>query len=427
LKRFCRRGCAMCCNAKRLLRQIGCSALLSLLTLSASSAENGCPAQTAHDVIACVLARHPDVLRAQSEVWVAAFLPGAAGQRPNPELDSQVTAFGKAEVQPALTTEANLVHTFELGDKRHHRLKRAEARQSAAQARLRRTREQLAVEGVLKLHRLRQIISERRAIEESMTSFSDIVRSLQSRPRRSGDQDVSLQVFLLAKTDYEFQVASLEQEENALTLWFTLATGLAKPAILAALPQESLQWPEVSTGPVTANGVLQIAAARTAESKANLAMAESQAWPDLKAGPRVEVESGNGESTLGGGAALSLPLPLYQRNQGERRVASAEAEQATLNLQLTKRELDTERQRWLAAYHSFVEAWRRSPGPDEMEKRHRTFEIEFHRGLIPASLTVEAHRQMVEFTKARHEIELRAIEALWSLYALDGSVETAPL
>ena len=408
------------------MRQIFRVSLFLFISSFVWAADDPCSIQTSRDVIACVLARHPDIARAQSEAQVASYLPAAAGQRPNPELDSQVTAFGRG-VQPALATEANVLHTFELGNKRQRRLMQADARQAAAQARLRRTREQLTVETVIKLHRLRQIASERRAIKESMTTFGDIVRSLQSRRRRSAEQDVSLHVFLLAESDYEFQIASLQQEEDTLTSWFTLATGLAEPAILAALPKEPVEWPEATAGKTILNGVLQVAAASAAESKANLAIANSQAWPDLKAGPRVDAESGNGESNVGGGAAVSLALPLYQRNQGERRVAAAQAEQAALNLQLTERELAVDRQRRLANYRSAVDAWRRSPSPEEIEKRHRSFEEEFHRGLIPASLTVEAHRQMVDFTKTRHEVELRAMDALWSLYVLDGRVEEVPL
>lgn len=403
-----------------------CLALLLFLVASSSAANMPCSARSAREIVGCALGHHPDVARAQAEVRVASFLPSAAGQRPNPELDGQVTAFGNDD-QPALATEANVLHTFELGSKRKRRLAQAEARQSSAYARLRKTREQVAVETVLKLHRLRQIISERRSIDESIGTFGNLIKSLESRQRRSAEQDVSLNVFLLADTDYKFRLAALQQEEDALTLWLTLATSLTKSDIQAALPPEPTQWPEVASGTTTMNATQQLAESALAESKSKLALADSQAWPDLKAGPRIDAESGNGMDSIGGGGAVSVALPLYQRNQGERRVATAEAEQAALNLQLTGRELATERQKWLSAYHTAVNVWRKAPPAETIEKRHRSFEDSIHRGLIPASLTVEAHRQMVDFTKARHEDELSALEALWSLYVLDGRFEEAPL
>lgn len=403
-----------------------CLALLLFLVASSSAVNTPCSARSAREIVGCALEHHPDVARAQAEVRVASFLPSAAGQRPNPELDSQVTAFGN-EDQPALATEANVLHTFELGNKRKRRLAQAEARQGAAQARLRRTREEVAVQTVLKLHRLRQIASERHSVEESIGTFGNLIKSLESRPRRSAEQDVSLNVFLLAEADYKFRMAALQQEEDALSLWFTLATGLAKSDVQTALPPEPTQWPEIASGTTTASATQQLAAAALAESKSNLALADSQAWPDLKAGPRIDAESGHGMDSIGGGAAVSLALPLYQRNQGERRVATAEAEQASLNLRLTERELASERRRWLMAYRTAVEVWRKAPQAAAIEKRHQRFEDSIHRGLIPASLTVEAHRQMVDFTKARHEDELSAVEALWSLYVLDGRFEEAPL
>lgn len=399
--------------------------LLSIVPLS-SAAASSCSARTAREIMGCALEHHPDVARAQAEVRVASFLPEAAGQRPNPELDSQVTAFG-SDGQPSLATEANVLHTFELGSKRKRRLEQAEARQSAAFARLRRTREQVAVETVLKLHRLRQIASERHSIEESIRTFENLIKSLEARPRRSAEQDVSLNVYVLADADYKFRLAALQKEEDGLTLWFELATGLAKQAIQAALPSDPTQWPEVVVATATISATRQLAAAAVVESKSNLALADSQAWPDLKAGPRIDAESGNGMDSIGAGAAVSLALPLYQRNQGTRRVASAEAEQAQLNLQLTERELSTERQKWHSAYRTAVEVWRKAPKAETIEKRHQRFEDSIHRGVIPASLTVEAHRQMVDFTKARHEDELSALEALWALYVLDGRFEEAPL
>lgn len=403
-----------------------CLALLLFIVTPSFAVSASCSARTARDIVTCALEHHPDVARAQAEVRVASFLPSAAGQRPNPELDGQVTAFG-SDSQPALASEANVLHTFELGSKRKRRLAQAEARQSAAYARLRRTREQVAVEAILKLHRLRQITSERRSIDESIGTFGNLIKSLESRQRRSAEQDVSLNVYLLADTDYKFRLAALQQEEDALSLWLALATGLTKSDVESALPAEPTQWPEVIAGTTTANATQKLAEAALAESKSNLALADSQAWPDLKAGPRIDAESGHGTDTIGGGGALSVALPLYQQNQGERRVATAAAEQATLNLQLTARELATERQKWVSAYRTAVEVWRKAPPPEVIEKRHRSFEDSIHRGLIPASLTVEAHRQMVDFTKARHENVLSALEALWSLYVLDGRFEEAPL
>jgi hypothetical protein len=55
-----------------------------------------------------------------------------------------------------------------------------------------------------------------------------------------------------------------------------------------------------------------------------------------------------------------------------------------------------------------------------MEQKHHNMESLFERGLISASLIIEAHRQMSEVIGTYHAQELRAIEALWSVYAMDG-------
>ena len=57
-----------------------------------------------------------------------------------------------------------------------------------------------------------------------------------------------------------------------------------------------------------------------------------------------------------------------------------------------------------------------------MEKKHKNMESLFERGLIQSSLIIEAHRQMADFTESVNEQELRAVEALWSIYALEGRI-----
>jgi outer membrane protein TolC len=406
------------------------SRLVFLLALGAVSrgeaVESACPAKAARDVLTCVLSRHPDARRAQADVNAASFLIEAAAQRPNPELDGQVTRFGKSDA-PGLVSEANVLHTYEWGGKRDRRIAQAGTRQAAAAARLLGVRERLALETVLKLHRLRQIGPERRAVEESVQTFSGIIRSLQARRRRSAEQNVSLNIFLLAEADYHYRLAALEREEDALLRWFDLASALPKEVVLADLPQDPGPWPDVAPDGARKNAVRRAAEADLAESRANQRLADSQVWPDVKAGPRVDAQSGHGQDAVGVGAALSMALPLYQSNAGERRLARARVDRADLNLELTGRELASERETWLSAYRSAVEVLRREPAPEAIEARHRSIEDEFQRGLIPASLTVEAHRQMVDYIRTRHDNEMTALEALWSLYILDGRFEEVPL
>jgi cobalt-zinc-cadmium efflux system outer membrane protein len=57
-----------------------------------------------------------------------------------------------------------------------------------------------------------------------------------------------------------------------------------------------------------------------------------------------------------------------------------------------------------------------------MEVKHKNMEELFERGIVSAALIIEAHRLMAEFAAEQNEQELKAIEALWSIYALQGKI-----
>ncbi|MBK8422893.1 MAG: hypothetical protein IPL30_03100 [Elusimicrobia bacterium] len=61
------------------------------------------------------------------------------------------------------------------------------------------------------------------------------------------------------------------------------------------------------------------------------------------------------------------------------------------------------------------------PTLEQMEKKHQGMESLFERGLVQSALVIEAHRQMTDFAESLNAQELRALEALWSIYVLEGS------
>lgn len=378
-----------------------------------------CAIQTAQDVLSCVLKQHPDILRGEAELRSAAALEQAAGQRPNPEVDSEVTSFSDSD-QPATKIEAAYLHTFELGRKRSRRIGQALTKRQVAEARLQRTRETVLQQTVLSLYRLRQLNVETGINVETVEAFRKITRSYQSRARLSPEQEISLNVFSLAHTDAQLRHASLLQERISLETFFKIALGTAWSGQRSALPPETMEWLSVVSSANLQGATRKEAQASLALSESGLALAQSGVWPDMRLGPRLETESGHGQSNQGFGAAFSLGLPLYHRNLGERRVAQAEVEQAQVNLVQLERELSLERSKWLSIYETATAAYRAAPVLADMEQRHQKVENQFQRGLVSASLVIEAHRQMAEYAKSRHEQELKALEALWALYVLEG-------
>jgi hypothetical protein len=286
-------------------------------------------------------------------------------------------------------------------------------------------KEEIARKTVLNLHRLRQISSERQIVEEALSTFNTIIRQYKSRQALSPEQNVSLNVFLLAQGDYVLKKSALIQEQEFLKAYFDLATQGSFESVLNSLPAKKERWPVIDG----AGASLEIRGSRIQESKAQAALAKSEVdlassepKPDLEIGPLVELERGRGQDSESYGAALNLPLPIYQQNQGGIALAKVESEQAELNARLQERELAIEMKTLARVYDQAVAALKETPSVPQMETKHKNMEELFERGLVSASLIIEAHRQMAEFAHDQNEQELKAIETLWSIYALQGTI-----
>lgn len=396
--------------------------LFSIIFLQHVRAEEGtCPSFAApQDVLNCVLKNHPDILRVQAEISNLEAFTAFAGQRPNPEVSGEVLS-NSSQDEAALASEMTYLHTFELGGKRGRRLDRAASQQKIVLARVQRVQEEVGMATVLNLFRLRHIQAELHAVEEAQHTFGTIVAQYKSRRQLSPEQQVSLNVFLLAQSDYTLRRSGLLQEQGRLKQFFDLATGLQFNEILKILPALKTTWPQMAVSvPPMVGAAFKEAEAELAFARAELRIADSVASPDLKLGPVAGLESGRGQNNQSLGGALSIDLPLYQRNQGARALAKTDVQRAEVNLTLRERELAAEWRTRAEAYAGAISSLAKMPSIEQMEKKHRGMEDLFERGLVQSALVIEAHRQMTDYTESLNAQEFRAVESLWSLYRLEG-------
>jgi cobalt-zinc-cadmium efflux system outer membrane protein len=383
--------------------------------------EAACPPfASPQDVLNCVRKNHPEVLRADAEAANLDAFDSFARQRPNPEIDAEAVS-NSDDDEAALSAEASYLHTFELGGKRDRRRDLAKARREGLLARIQKTREEVTLTAVLNLYRLRHLQAELHAVEEAQNTFGTIIGQYKNRRQLSPEQQVSLNVFLLAQSDYILRRSRLLQEQRALRQYFDLATGADFRAVLKALPPPKTVWPALpASAPALAGAARKEAQAEVARAQAELELANSDATPDLKLGPKAGVESGRGHRNQSLGGVLSMDLPLYQRNQGARALARNEARRSEVSLAQRERELSAQWTTWLDVYQDAVASLRGMPTLEQMEKKHQGMESLFERGLVQSALIIEAHRQMTDFTESLNAQELRALEALWSVYVLQG-------
>lgn len=378
---------------------------------------------TPKDVLECALDSHPDLVRGKGSLKQADSLEDQAAQRPNPELSAR-SLFGKNEGESVTGHEVNLAHTFELGGKRSARIEKANAEKAQISSEFLKTKEEVYISISKILYRIRQVHSEIRTIDEALNTFERIQKQFKVRPRLAPEQEVSLSVFQLAEGDYKLRKSTLESEENSLERSLEVAIGKEFPhGKETILPPPQKNWPDLQIGNGDFKGSdFKVAVSELKNAQAEMEMAKGASWPDLKLGPSLQSQSQGSNQYLTYGLNLTLPLPLYQANGGGRAVAAAGLMRAEQSLELRKRELGQQRKILINQYQKSSKALKESASLSEIEKKHKSVERQFERGVISSSLVIEAHRQMVDFTKSQNEQELNALEAMWRLKALEGSL-----
>ena len=374
------------------------------------------------DVISCALVNHPEIREAEARVGQGEETVNVAAQVPNPELNSQMvtasTTSGRLNY-----AEFNLAQTIELGGKLSARREQAQAQHDLIKTELLKAKEQVYITTFLALYRLRQLKVELEILADSLSTFSRIQKLFLSRPRLSPDQRISLQILELARGDYRGRKAGLESEAFSHNKTLELATSRDLSGNLTILPQRRASWPEMGEEELKLppqGSTYQSALGDLQFAQTTLSVEHSLSWPDLKIGPTFETQSQGGISHQAYGLNFTLPLPLFHFNGAGTARAGYGVKRFEIALDAARKELLDQREIYLHRYSSAVRILKSSPSEAEVLRQRKLARGLFDQGLVSGALVIEAHRQVLDFTKSQNEQELTALEALAKLYALDG-------
>ncbi|MBC7690250.1 MAG: TolC family protein [Methylotenera sp.] len=377
------------------------------------------------DVLSCALKVHPESRLAESSLKQGESLEEVASQRPNPELNSQaVVGTTRAGTQFSYL-ELNLAHNFELGGKRGARIERAQAELEQRKASALGAQEQVYTGTLLALYRIRQIQSELEVLKIALTSATRIQKQYHSRPRLNPEQTASLRILEISEGDYKLRSAPLEADLDRQLRVLELALGKPFEPRPELLPARKKSWPVVSeskTSEPVVGSQVQSASAELKLAQAQMGVAQSSAWPDFKIGPTFETQNQGLSSFRAIGFNLSLPLPIYHLNGAGKAFANQGMSRAELGLDATRREAQYQRDYYLKRYQGAVKALTTTLASGDLFKKHNEVERLFDRGLLPGTLMVELHRQMIDFTKSQNEQEIAAVESLARLRAYQGTL-----
>jgi cobalt-zinc-cadmium efflux system outer membrane protein len=387
----------------------------------AESKNPECSITNYSELVKCIEKTALPVQIADQNLKASRHLEDASRQWINPEIDAETVSKGSEKSE----TTATLFFNFRLGGKRSSGIKEALGEIAKSEAERDQIVQQTRLDFMLALYRLTQLKSEISIEQESVETFSKIVGQFEKRPALNPEQNVSLAVFKMALGDHSLRLASLKNQEEKLYQSLTAATGIRRDLIQKNLPLKKQSWPDLSKAKDD-----QILSPKERKALAELKIAEglkekadAGAWPNLKVGPTVRSTKDNGVSDSFVGFSLSMPLPVFTLNGGSRSFAEQKKLAAAMSLEHTKRLELSSRAQLVSQYYQTVSALKNTISLKVIDEKHEQIEKQFFRGLVPSSLVIEAHRQLLDLEERRNLSELEALEALGQILIIDNKFQ----
>jgi cobalt-zinc-cadmium efflux system outer membrane protein len=171
----------------------------------------------------------------------------------------------------------------------------------------------------------------------------------------------------------------------------------------------------------TNNFELRLRAVELAQQGFRVDLAKNERYPTISVGPAISEENaGDHERVIG--VAVSLPLPLWNRNGGNIEAAKARQMQAEVSLNVTEREVQRQVITAALTYETKLREmakWR----PDSVQHFKEAAELadrHYRLGAVPISTYVELQQQYLEAVESLLDTKREALEAAAQLELLTG-------
>ncbi|WP_325985238.1 TolC family protein [Pseudomonas protegens] len=322
--------------------------LLALASQSASAVEQ--PLLSLDSALARAFANNPELAAARWEIDIAQGARQQAGLIPNPVLsvDAEDTR------RDSRTTSVKLSQALELGGKRGARIDVASRGQELAALELERRRNQLRAD-VLDAYYMALRAQERTQLAGRSLALAErgvaVAQGRVNAGKASPVEATRAQV-QLAEVRLELNRGQMEQDNAYRRL--AMVTGAAtsdfagvqeQPLALAALPA-----PAQLLGRLPETTELRLAEQEVVQREASLGLEKAQRIPDLdvSVGSQYDASARERVNLVG----LSMPLPLFNRNQGNVLSAARRADQARDLRNATELRLRTETRQALEQWNT---------------------------------------------------------------------------
>ncbi|WP_323113861.1 TolC family protein [Pseudomonas guariconensis] len=276
--------------------------------------------------IEAAYAQNPDLAAASREIGIAEGERRQAGLVPNPELSWEA----EDTRRDTRTTTVTLSQALELGGKRGARIGVASAGQTVAQLELERQRNGLRADVVQAFHAALRAQTALELAQQSQALTERGLRVVQGRVKAGQSSPVEATRAQVQLAQAQAQVRRAESQRIVANQSLARLTGSPQVAFAR------LDAGELSPGPapraetlldrVSQTADWRLAEAQIQRGEASLGSEKAKRIPDLTVslGSQYSREDRERVNVVG----LSMPLPLFDRNQGNVLAAARRADQA---------------------------------------------------------------------------------------------------
>ena len=300
-------------------------ALLCLLLAATASAQAG-PGMSLPEALSAAFANNPELAAAGREIGIAEGERRQAGLIPNPELAWEMEDTRRA----TRTSTVTLSQPLELGGKRGARIAVAGAGQAIAQLDLERQRNGLRADVVQAYHAALRAQTGVELAQQSQALTERGLRVVQGRVTAGQSSPVEVTRAQVQLAQAQADVRRAESQRTVAYQALARLTG-SSLATFDTLPAASLSpgaapSAEALLGQLERTAEWRLAAVQVERGEASLGSAKALRVPNLtvSVGSQYSREDRERVNVVG----LSMPLPLFDRNQGNMLAAARRADQA---------------------------------------------------------------------------------------------------
>lgn len=406
------------------------AALVGAMTPTARSQEtNSTPSLSLDALVSEALEKNPELKFYEAELAAARAGRKTAGLPANPEVSGSVgqkTVRGGGVSAEGVAWSVSVVQPFEWPGRIG--LRKAIANRDVELAELGFARFKLALAG-----RVRALAYGLFAAQEKAAAAGEVADRFQALrevlvQRDSAGLTPILETRIIEATELTMQrrASDTTLAAQAALLELNQLRGVAPKEPLRVAPAELAFKSRAETETLLAlartnNFELRLRAVELTQQGFRVDLAKNERFPAISVGPTYSEErAGDREQIIG--LAVSLPLPLWNRNSGNIDAAKARQTQAEVSLAVAQREVERKVLEAALTYETKLRAmakWR----PDSVQHFKEAAELadrHYRLGAVPISTYVELQKQYLEAVESLLDTKQAALEAAAQLELLTG-------